>query len=40
MTRTFGAALGVVVVLLFFASLTSEQNRVVSMARATIGWHK
>jgi hypothetical protein len=40
MTRTFGAALGVVVVLLFFASLTVEQNRVVSMARATIGWHK
>jgi hypothetical protein len=40
MTRTFGAALGGVVVLLFFASLTIEQNRVVSMARATIGWHK
>jgi hypothetical protein len=34
MTRTFGAALGVVVVLLFFASLTIEQNRVVSVARA------
>ncbi len=35
MTRTFGAALGVVVVLLFFASLTVEQNRVVSLdARA------
>ncbi len=33
MTRTFGAALGVVVVLLFFASLTIEQNRVVSVAR-------
>jgi hypothetical protein len=39
MTRTVGAALGVVVVLLFFASLTVEQNRVVQMARATIGWH-
>jgi hypothetical protein len=34
MTRTFGAALGVVVVLLFFASLTFEQNRAVSFARA------
>jgi hypothetical protein len=34
MTRTFGAALGVVIVLLFFASLTFEQNRVVSAARA------
>jgi len=34
MTRTFGAALGVVVVLLFFASLTVEQNRVVGFARA------
>jgi hypothetical protein len=34
MTRTFGAALGVVVVLLFFASLSFEQNRVVSFARA------
>jgi hypothetical protein len=40
MTRTFGAALGVVVVLLFFASLTIEQNRVLQMARATVGWHK
>jgi hypothetical protein len=40
MTRTVGAALGVVVVLLFFASLTMEQNRVVSIARATIGSHK
>jgi hypothetical protein len=34
MTRTFGAALGVVIVLLFFASLTVEQNRVVAVARA------
>jgi hypothetical protein len=35
MTRTFGAALGVVIVLLFFASLNFEQNRVVSLdARA------
>lgn len=40
MTRTLGAALGVVVVLLFFASLTIEQNRVVSIARATIGSHR
>ena len=40
MTRTLGAALGVLVVLLFFASLTTEQNRVLSMARATIGWQK
>jgi hypothetical protein len=40
MTRTFGAALGAAVVLLFFASLTFEQNRVVSMARASVGWHK
>jgi hypothetical protein len=40
MTRTLGAALGVVVVLLFFASLTIEQNRVLSMARATVGWQK
>jgi hypothetical protein len=34
MTRTLGAALGVVIILLFFASLTMEQNRVVSVARA------
>jgi hypothetical protein len=35
-TRTVGAALGAVVVLLFFASLTLEQDRVVSLiARAT-----
>jgi hypothetical protein len=40
MTRTLGAALGVVVVLLFFASLTIEQNRVLQTARATVGWHK
>jgi hypothetical protein len=40
MTRTFGAALGVVIVLLFFASLTFEQNRVLTMARATVGSHK
>ena len=37
MTRTVGAALGVVIILLFFASLTLEQNRVVAMARATVG---
>jgi len=36
MTRTLGAALGVAIVLLFFASLTFEQNRVTSLiARAT-----
>ena len=41
MTRTFGAALGVVIVLLFFASLTIEQNRVVSMTRTTtVGSHR
>jgi hypothetical protein len=40
MTRTFGAALGVVVVLLFFASLTSEQNRVASFVRAAAVSHK
>jgi len=40
MTRTFGAALGVVIVLLFFASLTIEQNRVVTVARATVGAHR
>jgi hypothetical protein len=38
LTRTLGAALGLVAVLLFFASLTFEQNRVVSLiARATTG---
>ncbi len=40
MTRTFGAAIGVVVVLLFFASLTFEQNRVVSFARTAAIAHK
>ena len=40
MTRTFGAALGVVVILLFFASLNTEQNRVVSFARAAAASHK
>jgi len=38
--RTFGAALGVVIILLFFASLTIEQNRVLSIARATVGSHR
>ncbi len=38
--RTFGAALGVLFVLLFFASLTLEQNRVLSIARATVGSHR
>ena len=40
MTRTFGAALGVVIVLLFFASLNFEQNRALTMARATVGSHR
>jgi hypothetical protein len=41
MTRTFGAALGVVVVLLFFASLNFEQNRIVALdARAAAVAHK
>lgn len=41
MTRTFGAAIGVVIVLLFFASLTFEQNRVLAMTRATtVGAHR
>lgn len=35
-TRTVGAAIGLIAVLLFFASLTLEQNRVGSLiARAT-----
>jgi hypothetical protein len=38
--RTFGAALGVLFVLLFFASLTLEQNRVLSIARAAVGSHR
>jgi hypothetical protein len=38
--RTFGAALGVLFVLLFFASLTIEQNRVLSIARASVGSHR
>jgi hypothetical protein len=40
MTRTFGAALGVAIVLLFFASLTFEQNRVLSIARTTTSSHR
>ncbi len=40
MSRTIGAAIGAVLMLLFFATLTSEHNRVLSMARATIGWQK
>jgi hypothetical protein len=40
MTRTLGAALGVAIVLLFFASLTFEQNRVLTMARTTVGSHR
>ena len=40
MTRTLGAALGVAIVLLFFASLTFEQNRVLTIARATVGSHR
>jgi hypothetical protein len=35
-TRTLGAALGLIAVLLFFASLTLEQDRAVSLtSRAT-----
>ena len=30
-TRTVGAALGLIAVLLFFASLTMEQNRAMSL---------
>jgi len=30
-TRTVGAAIGLIAVLLFFASLTFEQNRAVSL---------
>lgn len=40
MTRTIGAAIGAVLMLLFFATLTNEHNRVLSMARATMGWQK
>jgi hypothetical protein len=40
MTRTFGAAIGVVIVLLFFASLTFEQNRALTLARATVSSHR
>lgn len=40
MTRTFGAAIGAVIVLLFFASLTFEQNRALTMARATVSSHR
>ena len=40
MTRTLGAALGAVIVLLFFASLTFEQNRVVSFVRAAAISHR
>ena len=40
MTRTVGAAIGVVVVLLFFASLTIEQNRALTLARAPIASHR
>jgi hypothetical protein len=40
MTRTLGAALGAAIVLLFFASLTIEQNRVLTIARAAVGSHR
>jgi hypothetical protein len=40
MTRTLGAALGVAIVLLFFASLTFEQHRVLTIAHATVGSHR
>jgi hypothetical protein len=40
MTRTLGAALGVAIVLLFFASLTFEQNRVLTIARSAVASHR
>jgi len=40
MTRTLGAALGVAIVLLFFASLTFEQNRAVTLARSVVTSHR
>jgi hypothetical protein len=40
MTRTLGAALGVAIVLLFFASLTFEQNRVLTIARSAAASHR
>jgi hypothetical protein len=41
LTRTVGAAIGLIAVLLFFASLTLEQNRVVSLiSRATSTAHR
>ena len=40
MTRTLGAALGVVIIILFFASLNTEQNRVVAIARASAASQK
>jgi len=40
MTRTLGAAIGAVLMLLFFATLNNEHNRVLSMARASMGWQK
>ena len=40
MTRTLGAAIGVAVILLFFAALTFEENRMLTMARAAVGSHR
>ena len=40
MTRTLGAAIGFAFVLLFFASLTFEQTRVLTIARAAVGSHR
>jgi hypothetical protein len=40
MTRTLGATIGVAVILLFFASLTFEQNRVLTTARAAVSSHR
>jgi hypothetical protein len=40
MTRTIGAAIGAVLMFLFFATLNNEHNRVLSMARASMGWQK
>jgi hypothetical protein len=40
-TRTVGAALGLIAVLLFFASLTLEQNRAMSLiSRAVQSAHR
>jgi hypothetical protein len=40
MTRTVGAAIGFVIVILFFASLTVGQDRALPTARTTIVSHR